>query len=259
MRARRILAVVLASLAGAACDPGTTDETASAIARDSALEADLKLAAADTAPFSEAADVAVANAPSDSESSAPPLDSIPTSSPATNRVPTTRVAEGDVAMRSSSTPGASTTRATRPAPESERPPAGAATRAASGASSRPASASAESYAGASCASPALADQRRCLLSYLARSDVTLDRNYQALITQLKRRAGTRPGAKEPETVERLRVAQRAWLVYRDQECRKRNQGKEGPLWAPTRAECLSEFSGQRAKELSSALAKLNGS
>jgi uncharacterized protein YecT (DUF1311 family) len=53
------------------------------------------------------------------------------------------------------------------------------------------------------------------------------------------------------------VAQRSWLVYRDTECRRRNRGKEGPLWAPTRAECLAEFSGQRANELSAALAKLN--
>lgn len=247
MRARRVSVVVFALLAGAACDPGTKDETASAIARDSALEADLKLAAADTAPFSEAADVSVANTDSAEEPSAPPLDSIPTSSPASNRVPTTRVATGDVAMRSASRARGSTPATSRPAPATraagaERPPA-----------------SAESYAGPSCASPATADQRRCLLSYLARSDVTLDRNYQALITELKRRAGTRPGAKEPETVERLRVAQRSWLVYRDQECRKRNQGKEGPLWAPTRAECLAEFSGQRAKELSTALARLNGS
>lgn len=115
--------------------------------------------------------------------------------------------------------------------------------------------SGEDYTGASCASPALPDQRRCLLGYLARSDVRLDANYQALITRLKREAGTRPGAPEPQPVQRLRVAQRAWLVYRDDECRRRNQGQEGPLWAPTRAKCLGEYSDVRSRELSHALAK----
>lgn len=93
------------------------------------------------------------------------------------------------------------------------------------------------------------DQRQCLLAYLARSDVTLDRNYQATIRRLKSEAGTPAGAPEPESVQRLRVAQRAWLVYRDTECRNRNRGQEGPLWAPVRARCLGEFSQARADEL----------
>jgi len=114
--------------------------------------------------------------------------------------------------------------------------------------------SAEGYIGPSCASPALDDQRRCLSGYLARSDAQLDRNYQALITQLKSEAATRKGAPEPRTVERLRNAQRAWLVYRDEECRKRTRPQEGPLWAPVRAQCLAEYSMLRARELTDALA-----
>jgi uncharacterized protein YecT (DUF1311 family) len=113
--------------------------------------------------------------------------------------------------------------------------------------------SAEGYAGPSCASPAPADQRRCLMSYLARSDVALDHNYQALITALKREAGPLPAGREPATVLRLRSAQRNWLVYRDDECLRRNAGAEGPLWAPTRAKCLSEYSELRTRELASAL------
>jgi uncharacterized protein YecT (DUF1311 family) len=104
-----------------------------------------------------------------------------------------------------------------------------------------------------CASPAAADQRRCLMAHLARSDVALDRTYQALIADMKREAGTPPGAKEPESVQQLRAAQRAWLIYRDTECRRRNRGREGPLWAPVRAECLGEFSGNREAELARAL------
>jgi len=85
--------------------------------------------------------------------------------------------------------------------------------------------------------------------HLARSDDALDRTYQALIAQMRREAGTPPGGPEPESVRQLRVAQRAWLVRRDTECRNRNGDKEGALWAPVRAQCLSEFSGTRAAEL----------
>jgi uncharacterized protein YecT (DUF1311 family) len=109
-----------------------------------------------------------------------------------------------------------------------------------------------------CASPTAANQRRCLMLHLARSDVGLDRTYQALITDMKREAGTAPGAREPESVRQLRVAQRAWLVYRDTECRRRNRGKEGPLWAPVRAQCLAEFSGTRTEELAQALRDRRG-
>ena len=115
--------------------------------------------------------------------------------------------------------------------------------------------SAEGYIGPSCASPALDDQRRCLLGYLARSDAYLDRNYQALIGQLKSEAGARKGAPEPPAVQRLRNAQRAWLVYRDDECRKRTRDDEGPLWAPVRAKCLAEYSALRAGEFEDALTK----
>ena len=114
--------------------------------------------------------------------------------------------------------------------------------------------SAEGYIGPSCASPALDDQRRCLLGYLARSDAQLDRNYQALIDELKKEARTAKGAPEPPAVQRLRTAQRSWLVYRDEECRRRTRADEGPLWAPVRAQCLAEYSELRARELNDALA-----
>ena len=115
--------------------------------------------------------------------------------------------------------------------------------------------SADGYIGPSCASPARDDQQRCLLGYLAKSDMLLDRYYQALIVRLKSEAGTRASAPEPASVQRLRTAQRAWLVYRDDECRKRTAAQEGPLWAPVRAQCLAEYSGLRARELEDALAK----
>src|SRR5206468_8187878 len=93
-------------------------------------------------------------------------------------------------------------------------------------------ASAEGYIGLSCASPARDDQQRCLKGYLAHSDLQLDRSYQALISRLKSESGTRTGDADPPVVQRLRATQRNWLVYRDDECRKRTAPTEGPLWAP---------------------------
>jgi uncharacterized protein YecT (DUF1311 family) len=119
--------------------------------------------------------------------------------------------------------------------------------------------SAEGYIGPSCASPARDDQQRCLMGYLARSDAHLDRSYQALISSLKSEAATARNAPEPPSVLRLRAAQRSWLVYRDEECRKRTRPREGPLWAPIRAECLAEYSALRARELEDALAKRKAS
>ena len=55
-------------------------------------------------------------------------------------------------------------------------------------------------------------------------------------------------------MQRLRAAQRSWLVYRDEECRKRTRAEEGPLWAPVRAKCLAEYSELRTRELNDALA-----
>lgn len=115
--------------------------------------------------------------------------------------------------------------------------------------------SAEGYLGPSCASPVPDDQQRCLLGYLAKSDLALDRKYEALISRLKAEAGSRGRAPEPLPVQRLRAAQRAWLVYRNDECRKRTIDREGPLWAPVRAQCLAEYAAFRTRELDDALAK----
>lgn len=139
-------------------------------------------------------------------------------------------------------PESSATRPTRVASDLATPPS----------TSTP---SADGFIGPSCASPAADDQQRCLLGYLARSDAQLDRSYQSLISRLKTEAGAGSKSAEPAVIQRLRTAQRQWLVYRDDECRKRTRPREGPLWAPVRAACLAEYSALRARELDDALAK----
>lgn len=103
---------------------------------------------------------------------------------------------------------------------------------------------------AACDSPALDDQRDCLVSLLAEADVDVNRNYRAAVEKLRREAGTRAGAPDPASVVELRTEQRRWLVYRDRECRERTVARQGDLWAPARAECLARFSTARARELS---------
>ena len=43
----------------------------------------------------------------------------------------------------------------------------------------------------------------------------LNRIYRALITEIRRQEGVRGGGADPASIERLRVSQRSWLVYRD--------------------------------------------
>lgn len=212
------------------------DEMRRTLARDTALAAELARAA-DTALFSEAADIAVGSEP---DAAGFQADSALAVAPPPMRVRRPPPSPAAVASAAPEPRGETTrSRAIREPVVSpaSAPPNGSVT--------------AEVPTGV-CTSPARADQRRCLLLHLARSDVTLDRNYQALIHDLKADAGVASGDPEPESVQRLRAAQRAWLVYRDTECRRRNRGREGALWAPIRARCLAEFSARRADELAAA-------
>jgi uncharacterized protein YecT (DUF1311 family) len=255
--------LAIVGLIAAGCDDGTKEQSpGEVLARDSMLATDLKQA--DTSAFAEAADVAMAFDPDSAAG--------PATAPSTRRAPPPAVPMRVDRAGSSSPPARAPMRPEPatihpdPLPSRTMPPAAAPSRATTSSrsgTSMAASAVAilEQVPGAAipagavsepCASPVPADQRRCLMVRLARSDVSLDRTYQALIADLKREAGAPPGAPEPASVQELRRAQRAWLVYRDTECRRRNRDKEGVLWAPLRAQCLGEFSGLRAEELARA-------
>lgn len=214
-----------AALVVAACGREKSRASRNQLPKDTALANDLHRAAAASSAYGDAADIAMTPIP-DSELDRPARP---------------------VRMREVATlPARAPTAAERDAP----PPPQAQPAVVSAA---PPSTSASTSA---CDSPAAPDQRRCLMAYLARSDVGLDRTYQALITALDRQAGVVEGDPPPATVTQLRQAQRAWLVYRDTECRRRNRRNEGPLWAPVRARCLGEFSRDREQELAEALARL---
>lgn len=264
-RAHSRTLIIAAALLAGGCRSDTKEESpGEVLARDTALAADLRIAS-DTSAYREAADVAMATEP----------DSLPTGYAVPQPAPRVAAPVEEATRRPSSPtpppvprgtslprPAARVAEGRTPPPRSSPMPAAARIpdlrKSAPPRAPKPVvNTAAPNDPSVACGSPGMAEQRRCLMLYLSRSDVRLDRNYQELIAALKREAGTGPGEKEPDSVERLRAAQRAWLVYRDTECRRRNRGKEGPLWAPVRGGCLAEFADYRAEELAQTLARLS--
>ena len=246
--ASRILCLAVASFISTGCgkekEPVRTRDD---IAADSALAADLALANRDTLLIDSIGQYRPPGAGADTSLSAidtlTPPGALPpevATSPATVR-PSTAPVNPPVAARPAPPP---TPPPTAPAP---RPTA----RRAVAKSSPP-----RRTSGDPCDTPGLASQQQCVHSRLAEADRRLNGVYRALITEMRRQEGARPGQKDPPSVERLRAAQRSWLVYRDTECRRRGRGSEGPLWARTRVACLGEFSVRRANELADNFSRL---
>lgn len=263
--ARLVLLCAGSALAVTSCRRDKDSSAKAALATDTALASDLREVATDTSQYAAAADVAMATLPDSAILPRRGVNQAPmrVSGPLTVQRPATaqksRTVQGSLTVQEPlpqrAAPSATASRrpiAVPSAPMDVRPSIPLPT---SGATMSAAPATA---AGDPCASPASTDQRRCLLAYLARSDVGLDRTYQSVIAEMKRAAGSAPGDREPDSVRQLRDAQRAWLVYRDTECRRRTIGQEGALWAPVRAKCLAEYSQQREEELAVTLAKLQG-
>jgi uncharacterized protein YecT (DUF1311 family) len=205
----------------AACNREAPVRTRDDIAADSALAADLALANRDTLV----------------------IDSI--GRPA-------QVTPADTDLAGSLEGKARTTPAAPPPVAAVVPPATPTPRATKPAVPRPAS----RRTGDPCSSPAQADQEACVRTRLAAADLRLNRIYRALLTEMRRQEGMRPGQKDPPSVERLRVAQRTWVVARDTECRRRGQGTEGALWARPRVQCLGEAAARRANELADDFSRL---
>jgi uncharacterized protein YecT (DUF1311 family) len=145
-------------------------------------------------------------------------------------------------------PAATTVAPAPPATTTQRPPAAPPAPTASMPKRR--------ITGNPCSSPTPGDQQACLRSLLAATDQRLNGIYRALLTEMRRQESVARGQPDPPSVVRLRAAQRAWLVNRDAECRRRGRGIEGQLWARPRARCLGEFSVRRANELADSFSRL---
>lgn len=246
-----ILALAACFMIG--CDAGTPSKTADEFAADSALAADLALANRDT--------LLVDSIGAYREPDAAERDSNGTAI-VTPRDTTDR---RDAAPRSNAsanpgapsagtvaTPAVAAPKVAAPAPVTTAPASPPPVIAAK----KPAAPAPRLTGTRACSSPTTENQNECLRVSLASADAKLNRIYRALITEMRLQEKVAPGANDPPSVQRLRVSQRAWVVYRDAECRKRGRGKEGALWAKPRARCLGEFAGRRANELADNFSKL---
>lgn len=243
------VSVIAICLLAIGCDSGAPSKTRDEIAADSALASDLALANRDTLlvdsigeyrpPDAAERDTAlsdlISNSPqpqlkvADTSAAPPPgKKTDPTQNPPTVSPPAASQPAKPVAVP--------TPLATPPAPV-----------VASGPTRR---------GSAACSSPLKADQEECVRAILPVADGKLNRIYRALVTEMRRQEGVRGNGADPASVERLRVSQRSWLVYRDNQCRRRGRGKEGALWARPRVRCLSEFSTRRANELADQFSRL---
>ena len=102
-----------------------------------------------------------------------------------------------------------------------------------------------------CRVATVADQRACLLAYIAVNDSALQRVYDSLIVEMRRAAGAPRRSPDPPGVARLRVEQRAWVVARDRECMSSANRPSTRFWARERATCFAAKSDARAAELRS--------
>jgi uncharacterized protein YecT (DUF1311 family) len=264
MRSSQLRAVLFAGIAvfAASCDSGAPSRTRDEIAADSALASDLALANRDTTVVdsigayspADAAERDTAKSSAAMVTVVPPSPVVKPAPPAAAAKPASKPA---VVAARPTVKAVPKTAAPAPAPAPVPTPAPVATTTPDLAAPNNSIAAAPNRRGvAACDSPNPADQRECVRATLAAADGRLNRIYRALITETRRQERVAPGGGDPASVERLRVAQRAWLVYRDTECRRRGRGREGALWARPRVRCLAEFSERRANELADQFSRL---
>ena len=111
---------------------------------------------------------------------------------------------------------------------------------------------------ARCAVPSMADQRACLEALVAATDAPLQRVYDSLITETRRRALAPTDASDPPAVTQLRMEQRRWVADRERECTRDPAPGFTPLWAEPISGCFARKSAVRQDELRSALGRTKG-
>ncbi len=237
----RALSVFGAVSFALACDSGAPPKTRDDIAADSALASDLALANRDTMLVDS---IGAYHPADEAERDTSKITIMPDKPGSARKGKTPVVVPPKPTVIATAQP---------PAPAVSKPavvPVATPVGAAAAPASPVAAVSPSTRSGApACGSANPADQQECVRATLPTVDMRLNRIYRALITETRRQERVANGASDPASVERIRVAQRAWLVYRDTECRKRGRGKEGRLWARPRVQCLGEFSQRRANEL----------
>ena len=106
-----------------------------------------------------------------------------------------------------------------------------------------------------CAVPSMADQRACLMAYVASNDASLQRVYDSLIVEMRRNANVARGDRDPPIVTRLREQQRQWIAVRDRECTRDPAPGYTPFWAEPISKCFARLSAARRAELAEELGR----
>jgi uncharacterized protein YecT (DUF1311 family) len=247
------ISAIAVGLIAVGCDSGAPSKTRDEIAADSALASDLALANRDTLLVDSIGEYRPPDAAERDTAGAGDL--ISNSPQPQLKVADTSAApppgkKTDPIQKPLTVPPPATSQPARPVvtvPAPLAPPPGPAPTVASGPTRRGA---------AACGSGLKADQEECVRAILPAADKRLNGIYRALVTEMRRQEGVRGNGADPASVERLRVSQRSWLVYRDNQCRRRGRGREGALWARPRVRCLGEFSIRRANELADQFSRL---
>ena len=101
----------------------------------------------------------------------------------------------------------------------------------------------------------MADQRACLMAYVAVNDAALQPVYDSLIVQMRRNADARRSDRDPPNVTQLREEQRQWIAVRDRECTRNPAPGFTPRWAEPISKCFARMSAVRRTELAQELAR----
>jgi serine/threonine protein kinase/uncharacterized protein YecT (DUF1311 family) len=109
-----------------------------------------------------------------------------------------------------------------------------------------------------CAGVSMADQRACLTELVAASDVPLQRVYDSLIVETRRRANIPPAAVDPPAVARLRADQQRWAADRERECTRDPAPGFVPRWAEPISACFTRMARARRDELRIELDRMRG-
>lgn len=239
----KTLLLLVFTVTAASCD-GKKDTAATPVAQDSMLLRDLDQASRNTAAAVDTSPVIVRDRSDADDPSLVDVGGTPTTATPPRVTPAPSIATGPATPRATPSPSVTPIpRVTPPRRATDAP-----------APSVVPAATVTPRSDDPCTLPAQSAQRQCILISIARSDAPLNNVYQELIREIRRSGSPEGSASE----QRLREAQREWLVYRDTECRRRTRDREGDLWAPVRAKCLGDFSAVRTTELRQNLRDIRG-
>jgi serine/threonine protein kinase len=107
-----------------------------------------------------------------------------------------------------------------------------------------------------CEIPSMPDQQACLRAVVAVNDAPLQRVYDSLVVEMRRRANVPRGGSDPPAVTQLRVEQRRWIAARDLECTRDPAPGFVPLWAEPISKCFARMAAARRAELASTLSRV---